>query len=134
MSVRVESALGPYDVHIEPGALSRLPGLVAGASRVAVIHPAALARLEGLERECGSFFDWLEADRFANDKAIVLFGTVGNFFVMTLAPTKSDDARLGAQIGLTGEIVECGGQIAQHRFGQGIGLVGAVDHDLANWP
>ena len=45
MSVRVESALGPYDVHIEPGALSRLPGLVAGASRVAVIHPAALARL-----------------------------------------------------------------------------------------
>ena len=35
--------------------------------------PAALARLEGLERECGSFFDWLEADRFANDKAITLF-------------------------------------------------------------
>ncbi len=39
--------------------------------------------------------------QFANDKATVLFGTVGGFFVMTLAPANADEARLSAQIGLT---------------------------------
>lgn len=49
MSVRVESALGPYDVHIERGAVDRLPGLVAGADRVALIHaPAVAATARGI--------------------------------------------------------------------------------------
>lgn len=43
--VRVESALGPYDVTIAGGALAALPSLVADASRVAVIHPAPLVAL-----------------------------------------------------------------------------------------
>ena len=45
MTVTVESNLGPYDVHIEAGALERLPALVGGASRVAVIHPIGLPGL-----------------------------------------------------------------------------------------
>ncbi len=43
MSVRVESALGPYEVHIERGAVDRLAGLVGDADRVAVIHAPAVA-------------------------------------------------------------------------------------------
>ncbi len=43
MTVRVNSALGPYDVHIEPGALDRLPRHVDGADRVAVIHAPTVA-------------------------------------------------------------------------------------------
>ena len=35
-------------------------------------HAPALAKLDSLESECGGFFDWLEADRFANDRAITL--------------------------------------------------------------
>lgn len=45
MTVRVESQLGPYDVHIERGALNRLPDLVKGADRVAIIHSAPLGGL-----------------------------------------------------------------------------------------
>ncbi|MFT3886823.1 MAG: 3-dehydroquinate synthase [Arachnia sp.] len=52
MSVRVESALGPYDVVIEPGALRRLPEFVQGVSRVAIIHsttqPGLAATVAGL--------------------------------------------------------------------------------------
>lgn len=55
MSVRVHSALGPYDVHIERGALGRLPGLLGDAHRVALIHapavaPVARAVAAGLDR------------------------------------------------------------------------------------
>ena len=35
-------------------------------------YAAALAKLDGLERECGGFFSWLEQDQFANDRAITL--------------------------------------------------------------
>ncbi|MDO5677744.1 MAG: 3-dehydroquinate synthase [Propionibacteriaceae bacterium] len=42
MSVRVESAQGPYDVHVARGALEHLPRLVGDASRVAVIYPEPL--------------------------------------------------------------------------------------------
>ncbi len=42
MIVHVDSPRSPYDVHIESGALERLPGLLGGASRAAVIHPGAL--------------------------------------------------------------------------------------------
>lgn len=44
-TVRVESQLGPYDVVVEHGAIGRLPGLVEGVTRVAVIHPAPLGSL-----------------------------------------------------------------------------------------
>ncbi|MHA6524973.1 3-dehydroquinate synthase [Tessaracoccus sp. G1721] len=54
MSVRVESALGPYDVHIERGAVDRLADLVRDASRVAVIHgPAVAATARGLAESLG---------------------------------------------------------------------------------
>lgn len=43
MSVRVESALGPYDVHIERGAVDRLPTLLGDADRVAVVHSPSVA-------------------------------------------------------------------------------------------
>lgn len=43
MTVRVHSVAGPYDVHIEPGAVDRLPGALGGADRVAVIHAPAVA-------------------------------------------------------------------------------------------
>ena len=45
MSVRVESAMGPYDVHISRGALSQLPELIGDALRVAIIHPEPLTAL-----------------------------------------------------------------------------------------
>jgi hypothetical protein len=35
-------------------------------------HAPALAKLDLVGSECGGFFDWLEADRFANDRAITL--------------------------------------------------------------
>ncbi|GAA4902601.1 3-dehydroquinate synthase [Tessaracoccus lubricantis] len=41
----MESAQGPYDVHIDRGALTHLPGLLGDASRVAVIHPEPLLPL-----------------------------------------------------------------------------------------
>jgi len=43
----------------------------------------------------------VELWQFADEKAQVLFGVVGKYFVVTLAPAKADDARLSAQIGLT---------------------------------
>ncbi|MHA7860349.1 3-dehydroquinate synthase [Tessaracoccus sp. Y36] len=45
MSVRVESALGPYEVHIDRGALAQLPGMVGDATRVAIIHPEPLSAI-----------------------------------------------------------------------------------------
>ncbi|HJE52446.1 MAG TPA: 3-dehydroquinate synthase [Tessaracoccus flavescens] len=55
MTIRVESAAGPYDVHIERGALGRLGSLTDGSHRVAIIYPAPLAHLahsaaDGVER------------------------------------------------------------------------------------
>lgn len=44
-TVRVESALGPYDVSVAAGALELLPELAGDASRVAIIHPAPLTAL-----------------------------------------------------------------------------------------
>ncbi|WP_369977398.1 hypothetical protein [Xanthomonas bundabergensis] len=35
-------------------------------------YAAALAGMDALAKECGVFFNWLERDRFANDRAIAL--------------------------------------------------------------
>jgi hypothetical protein len=35
-------------------------------------YASALAQLDSIGSECGGFFDWLEKDRFANDRAITL--------------------------------------------------------------
>lgn len=35
-------------------------------------YAPALAKLDSVGSECGGFFDWLEEDRFANDRAITL--------------------------------------------------------------
>lgn len=54
MSVRVDSALGPYDVHIERGAVDLLPGLVGDADRVALIHaPSVTATARALALRLG---------------------------------------------------------------------------------
>ncbi|MCC2592966.1 3-dehydroquinate synthase [Tessaracoccus sp. OS52] len=42
MNVLVESKAGPYDVHIARDALDRLPELLEGSDRVAIIHSAPL--------------------------------------------------------------------------------------------
>lgn len=42
MSVTVASAMGPYEVAIERGALNKLPELLGDATRVAIIHPVPL--------------------------------------------------------------------------------------------
>lgn len=42
MTIYVDSPLSPYEVHIESGAIGRLPGLLGQASRVAMIHPGVL--------------------------------------------------------------------------------------------
>jgi len=35
-------------------------------------YAPALAGMDAFDKECGTFFDWLERDRFANDRAITL--------------------------------------------------------------
>lgn len=35
-------------------------------------YAAALAGMDAFDKECGTFFHWLERDRFANDRAITL--------------------------------------------------------------
>ncbi|MDF1490281.1 3-dehydroquinate synthase [Tessaracoccus caeni] len=57
MSVRVNSAAGPYDVVIERSAVDRLPALLGDATRVAIIHPVPLSARAALlaeltDREC----------------------------------------------------------------------------------
>lgn len=51
MSVRVNSAAGPYDVVIERSAIDRLPTLLGDATRVAIIHPVPLAARAALLAE-----------------------------------------------------------------------------------
>ena len=68
-------------------------------------YPAALAALVELERECGSFFDWLEQDRFANDKAITLLhlGRAGECVAVldnTLAAGSHDEDSLDGVVRL----------------------------------
>ncbi len=46
-------------------------------------------------------FDDVTLWQFTNDKATVLFGPIGNFLVVTVAPAKADEARLKAQLGFT---------------------------------
>lgn len=46
-------------------------------------------------------FDDVELWQFGDDKATVLFGPIGSHLVFTVAPAKSDEARLKAQLGLT---------------------------------
>lgn len=65
------------------------------AETVARIEERAGKKLA--KRKLGDVELW----QFANDKATVLFGPIGNFFVITLAPAKADEARLSAQLGLT---------------------------------
>ncbi|MCP5474718.1 MAG: hypothetical protein H7A19_07715 [Rhodanobacteraceae bacterium] len=45
--------------------------------------------------------DDVELWQFSDDKATVLFGPIGQFLVITLAPAGADEARLKAQLGLT---------------------------------
>lgn len=48
MSTQIEvRAERPYQVHIGAGVLAELPALVAGAARVAIIHPPTLAEVAG---------------------------------------------------------------------------------------
>ena len=52
MTIRVESILGPYEVHVETGAMDRLTTLTEGAARVAIIHPTTQPDLADLAASC----------------------------------------------------------------------------------
>ena len=49
--VRVDSATAPYEVVIGTGVITELAGLVEGAARVAVLHPASLTELVSVIRD-----------------------------------------------------------------------------------
>lgn len=106
MSVRVESALGPYEVHVARGALAHLPDLVGDALRVAVIHPAPLSAL-------------------AQQVARQLDGEV------TFIPVPdAEEAKT------TGVLVECWDALAAARFTRSdvvIGIGGGTATDLAGF-
>ena len=68
-------------------------------------YTAALAKLDGLERECGGFFSWLEQDQFANDRAITLLhlGRPGQCLTAlgkTLAAKSHDEDSLDESVAL----------------------------------
>lgn len=75
--------------------------------RMELVDPAkfaeTVARIEGRAgrklgtRKFGDHTLW----QFANDKAEVLFGPMGNFLVATVVPAKADEARLNAQLGIS---------------------------------
>jgi hypothetical protein len=95
LGFKVEGRFALYGYGLMPVYRWELSDPKRFADTVARIEERAGKKLA--KRKLGDTELW----EFANDKAIVLFGTVGNFFVLTLAPVKSDEARLGAQIGLT---------------------------------
>jgi len=76
-------------------------------SRIEVSDPALIAKaVARIEERAGKKLSTrklgnVELWQFADEKAQVLFGVVGKYLVVTLAPAKADDARLSAQIGLT---------------------------------
>lgn len=45
MTIEVAGPADSYEVHLAPGSINRLPGLVEGTYRVAVIHSAPLSRI-----------------------------------------------------------------------------------------
>jgi hypothetical protein len=95
LGFKVEGRFALYGYGLMPVYRWELSDAKRFAETVARIEERAGKKLA--KRKLGDTELW----EFANDKAIVLFGTVGNFFVLTLAPAKSDEARLGAQIGLS---------------------------------
>lgn len=68
-------------------------------------YATALAKLDGLGRECGGFFSWLEKDQFANDRAITLLhlGRPGECLTAlgnTLAAESDDEDSLDETVSL----------------------------------
>ncbi|MEZ0470732.1 hypothetical protein [Luteimonas salinilitoris] len=66
-------------------------------------YAAALGRLNVLGAECGDFFDWLQRDRFANDRAVTLWhlGRLDECIAVldsTLAAGSYDEASLVAAL------------------------------------
>jgi hypothetical protein len=95
LGFKVEGRFALYGYGLMPVYRWELSDPKRFAETVARIEDRAGKKLA--KRKLGDTELW----QFANDKATVLFGTVGGFFVMTLAPANADEARLGAQIGLT---------------------------------
>jgi hypothetical protein len=95
LGFKVEGRFALYGYGLMPVYRWELSDSKRFAETVARIEERAGKKLA--RRKLGDSELW----EFANDKAIVLFGTVGNFFVLTLAPAKADEARLSEQIGLS---------------------------------
>ena len=95
LGLKAEGRFAAYGYGLMPVYRMELSDSKKLAATVARIEERAGKKLA--KRKLGESELW----QFANDKAVVLFGAVGNFLVVTLAPAKADDARLSAQIGLT---------------------------------
>ncbi|HWS28190.1 MAG TPA: lipoprotein [Xanthomonadales bacterium] len=95
LGLKAEGRFAAYGYGLMPVYRMELSDSKNLAATIARIEERAGKKLA--KRKLGETELW----QFANDKAIVLFGAVGNFLVVTLAPAKADDARLSAQVGLT---------------------------------
>ncbi len=95
LGLKAEGRFAAYGYGLMPVYRMELSDSKNLAATIARIEERAGKKLA--KRKLGETELW----QFANDKAVVLFGAVGNFLVVTLAPAKADDARLSAQVGLT---------------------------------
>lgn len=95
LGLKAEGRFAAYGYGLMPVYRMELSDSKNLAATIARIEERAGKKLD--KRKLGDTELW----QFANDKAVVLFGAVGNFLVVTLAPAKADDARLSAQVGLT---------------------------------
>lgn len=95
LGLKVEGRFALYGYGLMPVYRWELADAKRLSETVARIEERAGKKLA--QRKIGDADLW----QFADDKVTVLFGAVGNFFVITLAPAKADEARLSAQLGLT---------------------------------
>lgn len=95
LGLKVEGRFALYGYGLMPVYRWELADAKRVSETVARIEERAGKKLA--QRKIGDADLW----QFADDKVTVLFGAVGNFFVITLAPAKADEARLSAQLGLT---------------------------------
>jgi hypothetical protein len=95
LGMKAEARFAMYGYGLMPVYRIELGDAAKFAATIARIEERAGKKLG--KRKLGDADLW----QFGDDKAQVLFGPIGNFLVITLAPTKADDDRLKAQLGLT---------------------------------
>lgn len=95
MGLKPEGRYALYGYGLLPVYRFELGDAAKFAESVARIEGRAGKKLE--TRKLDDLTLW----QFANDKATVIFGPVGNFLVFTVVPAKADEARVKAQLGMT---------------------------------